>query len=149
MGYYTYFTMGIEKPDPSVRALEIVGWIWRSMNENEDFFYPFKNSVEYIRENPEEYSGSNKLTLDPDEEEKWDNYDEEMAELSREFPDVTFYLHGAGEEAGDCWTAWYKNGLSVTHRAEIAPLREEEWGDAAIKETLESEETLEGEDVER
>lgn len=130
MGYYSYFTVGIEKSDSSVNVLDIANWINEKTKENVDFFYPFKKSLNDILNNPERYD---KLMLDPEESEIWHDHDEEMTELSVAFPNITFYLHVDGEEPGDSFTSWYKNGLSVAHHMIIPPLREEEWGDAAIK----------------
>lgn len=42
---------------------------------------------------------------------KWYYHQEDMIELSRHFPDVVFELEGIGEETGDMWKEYYKNGL--------------------------------------
>jgi hypothetical protein len=33
-----------------------------------------------------------------------------MKEVSKQHPDIVFELHGEGEEAGDIWYKYYKNG---------------------------------------
>ena len=48
-----------------------------------------------------------------------DSNDEEMLELSKHFPDTVFCLHGEGEESGDLWYCYYKNGKSQYCPAQI------------------------------
>lgn len=50
---------------------------------------------------------------------KWYDHDKDMIQLSKEFPDVTFYLEGNGEEQGDVWKAIFKNGKSKVVKPEI------------------------------
>ena len=40
----------------------------------------------------------------------WYDHDNDMKALSKEFPDVLFTLHGIGEEAGDIWVKYFRNG---------------------------------------
>lgn len=41
---------------------------------------------------------------------KWYDYNEEMAEFSKKYPNWLFTLSGTGEEAGDIWKRYYLNG---------------------------------------
>jgi len=50
---------------------------------------------------------------------KWYEYDSDMRELSKKWPDVTFHLHGEGKQNNDIWSATYKNGLCHHRRAQI------------------------------
>ena len=47
---------------------------------------------------------------------KWYDHDEDLLELSKRFPTVTFELSGEGEDRDDNWIAYYKNGeMEVVH----------------------------------
>lgn len=50
---------------------------------------------------------------------KWYEVDEDMEELSKAFPDVTFRLHGEGENQGDVWDSYWLNGVEEFCNAEV------------------------------
>lgn len=50
---------------------------------------------------------------------KWYDHDTECAIMSQSFPNVVFKLHGDGEESGDMWDAYYKNGKCQICRAKF------------------------------
>ena len=50
---------------------------------------------------------------------KWYDHDEDCAEMSKKFPGVVFKLHGEGEQSGDIWDAYYKDGLCQICRAKL------------------------------
>ena len=50
---------------------------------------------------------------------KWYDMKEHMLKLSLEFPQITFYVEGSGEEQGDTWKAIFKNGVSKTVRPTV------------------------------
>lgn len=45
------------------------------------------------------------------EDHKWYEWKEHMAELSVHFPEVEFKISGEGEETDDLWRATFKNGM--------------------------------------
>lgn len=61
------------------------------------------------------YGGS-----DPFEEEcKWYEHEKDMREFSLKFPGILFTLHGEGEEAGDVWNKYFRDGKFQVARAVI------------------------------
>ena len=50
---------------------------------------------------------------------KWYEHEEDMIACSKEFPDLTFLLHGEGEESGDMWDEYFQNGKSEICTAQI------------------------------
>ena len=43
---------------------------------------------------------------------KWYDHKEHCLEVSKKFPDQVITVYGEGEESGDIWKAYYKNGKS-------------------------------------
>ena len=50
---------------------------------------------------------------------KWYDHEKELREFSTRYPDLIFKLHGEGEEAGDLWDEWYKDGKMQKGKAII------------------------------
>lgn len=50
---------------------------------------------------------------------KWYDHDKDMREYSKKYPDLVFELSGEGEEAGDLWVKYYKDGLLQVCNAQI------------------------------
>jgi len=53
------------------------------------------------------------------EECKWYDSDANMREFSKKHPEHLFRLEGIGEESGDIWHQYWKNGKSQYVKAEI------------------------------
>jgi len=41
---------------------------------------------------------------------KWYDYKADMKEISKIYPDILFTVEGEGEESGDIWRHYFKNG---------------------------------------
>ena len=50
---------------------------------------------------------------------KWYDHDKDMRIISTKFPDVVFILKGEGEESGDLWIKYYKNGKMQGSTAKV------------------------------
>lgn len=50
---------------------------------------------------------------------KWYDNEKDCLEVSKKFPDQVIVVQGEGEEAGDIWMAYYKNGKSFKAEAVI------------------------------
>lgn len=91
MGYQTNFILTIV-PKKIPRALEEV---------LEDKFYFYKSGDVWNADS------------------KWYQYNSDMIDLSVSFPKHKFILEGSGEENGDIWISFYKNGKSERRVAEV------------------------------
>lgn len=54
-----------------------------------------------------------------DDEIKWYNYEKDMKKYSKQYPDTLFVLIGEGEEYGDIWKTYFKNGKMQKCNAQI------------------------------
>lgn len=86
MGYYTRFTL-------STRPNEA----WDEVEK-------------YVGENYTENDYLPAIISDDGETYKWYGHMDDVKELSTHFPDVVFVLYGEGEESGDLWYKYFKNG---------------------------------------
>lgn len=50
------------------------------------------------------------VEFDSNDTVKWYSHDEDMLKISTAFPNAVFKLIGVGEEPGDIWDTYYKNG---------------------------------------
>jgi hypothetical protein len=51
---------------------------------------------------------------------KWYDWEDDMKEFSRKYPETVFVLKGVGEETGDLWLAYFHNGKVQHAPASIA-----------------------------
>lgn len=64
----------------------------------------------FIREMQPEYGSAFALEFDESDSLKWYDHEKEMKQLSKEFPDVLFKLHGEGEDKYDIWDKYFMGG---------------------------------------
>lgn len=55
---------------------------------------------------------------------KWYDYNRDMEELSRKYPDITVRLNGDGEDSDDLWQTFWHNGRSFTESVRFASYRD-------------------------
>lgn len=103
MGYYTRYEFNTMKN--RYKVSEIVLYM-----KTECFkygkFHPFKYEFDDHLHN----DNTCDFYFDMSDADKWYDHDKEMTELSLKFPETLFYLYGEGEECGDSWYTYYKNG---------------------------------------
>ena len=63
-------------------------------------------SIDYEEEISEEFG------IWFNEDIKWYGHERDMNAFSTKYPDVVFQLEGDGEESGDMWKRFFKNGKS-------------------------------------
>lgn len=84
MGYNTHFSLKLEPEDWSI--IDDL----RSENDEAESYLDDDGSVA--------------------EEGKWYEHQDQLVEFSKKYPDTLFALSGAGEEGGDLWILYVKNG---------------------------------------
>ena len=102
MGYYTNYTLKYtEDKEEDDAYLERLG-----VEEKEVY-------VDHEEQLWERYYASF------EEATKWYDWQKNMKEYSKEYPDTLFELSGEGEESGDIWRAYFKNGKMQYCQARI------------------------------
>ena len=96
MGYYTRFKL--ETNDPEVME-ELLKKEIRSYGETFDYLFDIDG--------------------DSYDSYKWYDHELDMKEVSKGFPGVLFTLKGEGEEAGDLWVKYFKDGKMQSCPAKI------------------------------
>ena len=107
MGYYTTFSLHM---DPADRYDEVFGYV---ENAGTDAAANLAYALDWASGN----TGDGWVW--PSETCKWYYYEDDMKELSEQFPDVVFVLHGEGEEHDDMWKHRFYNGTSDFVKATI------------------------------
>jgi len=96
MGYYTMYELSVDKRGDEIDAFT-ADWTGSAFNN-----YAL------------EYQGEGSNHWYPYDRVKWYEHDEDMIELSNQFPDVLFTLDGEGESGpDDIWRKWYKGGRCI------------------------------------
>ena len=93
MGYRTYYTISTDCKDPETLA---------------------KINASQVDEDRLDH-------IETNGERKWYEHEAEMCDISTLFPDVTFRLCGAGEEALDVWVKWFRGGRLIAQSEASGP----------------------------
>lgn len=59
-----------------------------------------------------------------DIEVKWYNHEADMREVSQDYPRVLFTLEGRGEEHGDVWRKYFRDGKMQVTRARVTVIED-------------------------
>jgi len=103
MGYYTFYVLTARNIKDEQRYNELVAAMVKMelyATENTDGVFDIGHYYEKDKE----------AVFDSYDETKWYEHDYDMMKLSKLFPEVTFKLHGEGEEKEDLWNKYFQNG---------------------------------------
>ena len=100
MGYYTYHQLRIHQVDDE------------EINNNKDLRHKLEDEINEAIQNNEdmEYAVGSITEEYYNDSCKWYEHREDMIEFSKKFPNVVFELEGSGENSGDLWKEYYKDG---------------------------------------
>ena len=113
MGYYTFFSL-IAKTKKGGKFLwyipngeQIEKEIAQTLARKLGWF----DGCDWDKERIEKaYADIESLEFISNDTMKWYDHDEDMKELSKQYPDYVFELYGDGEETDDEWYTYYCNG---------------------------------------
>lgn len=111
MGYYTRYELSTI--DNKHKVSDIIYYMKKEAFKT-DKYYPFEHCFDKYLFEEEIFD----FEMSSDECKWYENH-EEMIELSKHFPETIFCLYGDGEETGDTWYKYYKNGKSQYCPAKI------------------------------
>lgn len=106
MGYYTKYTLFVRHNDLDMQA-EVLDVI------KEGISYPFQGATGVT--DPDGGWG-----LSVNQACKWYENHKDMIKFSKKYPTILFTLKGEGEESGDLWMKYFKNGKVQMARAQIS-----------------------------
>ena len=112
MGYYTYYNLNVR----GIKSFEEFAELKTSMLGKKD---NIRQIIGYALDEGY-YNNNGEASFAGNDCVKWYDHDEDMIALSKQFPDMTFQLNGDGENQGDLWETYYKNGESEDCRADCS-----------------------------
>lgn len=119
MGYYTRYDLSVQS-NGQYNSYDVAKYI-SEQNEQSDKFYAFEYSLKEFLTDLDNLAGTvYALELESDDECKWYDHEKEIKELSRKFPEIIFKLHGEGEENGDVWDKYFRDGKMQVCNAEMS-----------------------------
>jgi hypothetical protein len=111
MGYYTHYKLEWDKKSPAKMPCPHCGTL-----DAVSVSDLIKISVDTEKVT---YGGETTIAACLEESSKWYDHETDMRDFSKRFPDVLFTLNGEGEESGDVWVKYFKNGKMQSSKADI------------------------------
>lgn len=112
MGYYTYYNLNVR----GIKSFEEFAELKTAMLGKEA---NIRQIIGYALD-AGDYDDDGEASFYSDNDAKWYDHDDDMIALSKLFPDMTFKLNGEGENQGDIWATYYKNGEMEECRADCS-----------------------------
>lgn len=89
MGYYTDYEVTVTGPSEALKEFEEAADAGETTLDDVEYSYMLKGM---------EFNA------------KWYHYDRDMLSVSKRFPELLFVIEANGEESGDIWRAYFRNG---------------------------------------
>lgn len=105
MGYCTNYSLETDATPDSEVAENIAARLRDDEGEG-DFVYALEEKIAGVEYGPRDAC-------------KWYEHQKDLVELSKQFPGVLFTLSGEGEENGDLWKLYVRNGVAQEAKAVI------------------------------
>ena len=110
MGYYTRYKLTVtNESSPEYRQLVEFLEIVKENKDDEETLDGMSIPVGYVYD----------FWLGDSEECKWYDHEDDMKVFSRKFPTLLFKLEGKGEESGDMWVKYFRDGKMQVCEAKI------------------------------
>lgn len=111
MGYMTSFSLEWSSTKPGTKPCAHCSGTGKI--DIEDAIQEYVNNEKIL------YAGTESLLDVLGDSCKWYEHEEDMRRVSKVFPSVLFTLRGEGEESGDIWVKYFKDGKMQVAKAEI------------------------------
>ena len=120
MGYLTSYFLEINNLYVTQITWTDIGWEFENITKWHDDKYKTKNDFAKDFTKVCDFSLVNVFNrFFFDDLYKWYEYDSDMIELSKRFPDLLFELYGDGEDSDDFWKSYYRNGNAQFSKGRI------------------------------
>jgi len=104
MGYNTRYTLNVEHTKLTL--------VEDTLKNDLEIIKDLRNTCEEAKFALNEHGGSYDNT-------KWYNHEDDLVKFSQKYPSIIFTLSGVGEEPGDVWEKYFKNGKKQIAKATI------------------------------
>lgn len=146
MSYFTVYVFSVQEYGDDEITAGMIAHKIISLNNNDPKgpFYPLVDvysdeSLYNFVDNETQCDLKTPSDEDAKIEYSWYAHDHDMLLLSKEFPTVTFKLHGRGEDYGDVWDTYYRNGKMCTY---TLPLEMPPFNEKDLREPIATESTI-------